>query len=329
MTQIVPASSNPVPSTILLVDDNPGILYSTSKILTNHQFQITTAKSAAEAMKAVKSHYFDLILCDINMPGRSGLQFLNDLRQFDPTIASVVITANGTVSMAIEAMKCGVLGFVTKPFSEAELLESVNAALIQARLVRETLQMEIYTPMLESLCKALINTMEAVEDSSTGSSQLVAEYSQALAAELGLMPEQVYQIYLAGLFHDIGKIGVNDSIVAKADKLTPEEEKEMQKHPELGARIIEQAPGMEEAARIVRYHHEWYDGKGYPTGLAGENIPLGSRVVAVADVFEELTSNRVYSPALSRNEALAEMLKFSGTQFDPVILGAAAKLFSS
>src|SRR5262249_47908041 len=145
---------------------------------------------------------------------------------------------------AIEAMKSGALGFVTKPFREAELIESVEAALEQARRVRESLQMEFYTPMLESLCNALLNTMEAGDSSNEGSSQRVARHSQAIATAMGLSPDDASQIYLAGLFHDIGKIGVPDHIVKKAGPLTPDEQREMARHPVLGSRIIEQAHGM-------------------------------------------------------------------------------------
>ncbi len=313
--------------TILLVDDHPGVLYSTSKILASHQYKVTTAKSAAEAMSQVKNQAFDLVVCDINMPGRSGLEFLNDLKQYDPTIASVVLTANGTVGMAIQAMKSGALGFVTKPFNEAELLESIQAALEQADLVRNSLQLEFYSPMLESLCSALLRTMEADDFATEGGSHIVARYAQDIANELGLPGEQMYQIYLAGLFHDIGKIGISDKIVRKAGPLTPEEQQEMTLHPELGSRIIEQAPGMTEAARIIRHHHERFDGSGYPDGLAGEAIPLGSRIVSVADVFDEMISTRIYSIGKSKEAALEELKSYKGTQFDPQVVDVALRLF--
>ena len=319
-----PRSPNTNPS-ILLVDDHPGVLYSTSKILSSHDFKVITAKNADQALAEVKKHNFDLIVCDINMPGRSGLEFLNDLKQYDPTIASVVLTSNGTVSMAIQAMKCGALGFVTKPFNEKELLESIQAALEQAEVVRQALQVEVYTPMLESLCNALLKTMEADDFVSEGGSQRVAHYAQDIANGLGLTADTIYQIYLAGLFHDIGKIGVPDRIVRKTDPLTSAEQAEMVRHPELGARIIEEAPGMREAALIVRHHHEWYDGTGYPNGLRGEEIPLGSRIVAVADEFEELTTRQAtsHSPA----SVIQQIRQGSGTRFDPQVVEAAVAIF--
>lgn len=319
----------PQPPAILLVDDNPGVLYSTSKILVNHQFRVATASNADQALGQVKAGFFDLVVCDINMPGRSGLDFLNDLKRYDPTIASIIITANGTVGMAIQAMKSGALGFVTKPFKEHELLETIETALEQSRLVRETLQMEVYTPMLESLCNALLNTMEANEFANEGGPQRVARYAQAVAQAVGLPPEQVSQVYMAGLFHDIGKIGVPDSILRKTGPLTREEQAEMIRHPELGARIIEQAHGMDQAATIVRHHHERYDGKGYPDGMAEEEIPVGSRIVAVVDSYEEMTRQRLYAPGRGHAEAIAELERNKGTQFDPKIVEAAIPVLNA
>lgn len=316
-------------SSILIVDDNPGVLYATSKILSYHKFEVTPVRDAEQAIAQVKTHSFDLIVCDINMPGRSGLEFLNEVRAFDPTIPSVVLTASGSVGMAIEAMKSGALGFVTKPFQETELMESVNAALQQAQRIRHTLETEVYTPMLEGLCNALLNTMEANDYATEGSSQRVARQAQVIAAALNLPPEQSFQIYLAGLFHDIGKIGIADTIVKKIGSLTPDEQKEMARHPELGARIIEQAPGMSEAANMIRHHHERYDGTGYPSKFVGKDIPLGSRIVAIADVYEALTHHRTYASIFSHEEAIAELMTQSGKQFDPDILEVAIKVLST
>ena len=322
MMLLRPSRPDPSPS-ILLVDDHPGVLYSTSRILTSHKFKVTTAQNADEALNQVKNQVFDLVVCDINMPGRSGLEFLNDLKQYDPSIASVVLTANGTVGMAIQAMKSGALGFVTKPYNETELLESIQAALEQATLVRTSLEMEFYTPMLEGLCNALLKTMEADEFATESSYQLVGQYSQAIANQLGLPHDVVYQIYLAGLFHDIGKIGIPDKIVRKTEALSEQEQQEMTRHPELGAKIIEQAPGMVQAAEIIRYHHEYFNGTGYPNRLSGEKIPLGSRILAVANDYDDLLGNRGNREPLSHEAALATIVQGSGTLYDPTVVDAA------
>lgn len=315
-------------ASILLVDDNPGVLYAASKILRVNNFKVKTAKSADEALIEVKKAAFDLVVCDINMPGRSGLELLNDIKNYNPGIASVVMTddSNGTVGMAIEAMKSGALGFVTKPFSEAQLIESVNTALEQTQLVRSSLQTELYTRMLESLCNALLNTMEMGDYANPGSSQRVARFSRAIANAMLLTPDEVFQIYLAGLFHDIGKIGVPDHVLKKTGPLNAEEVYEIARHPELGAKIIEQSHGMGTAAKIILHHHEWFDGTGYPSSLIGDAIPLGSRIVAIADVYDELTSPRIYAPRRTHPVAIAEIEKGKGTQFDPKIVDLALRV---
>jgi putative two-component system response regulator len=305
---------------ILVVDDDIGVLYSTAKLLTLHNYQVATASNAEEALKQVKNRRFDLVVCDINMPGRSGLDFLNDLKRIDPTTASVVMTSNGTVTTAIQAMRSGALGFVIKPYNEKELFEAIEIAITQARQLREALEMEFYTPMLESLCDALLNTMEAGEYSNPGSSRRVAKHAQEIAQAYGLDDEEAYQIYLAGLFHDIGKIGVPDEIVRKSVPLTPEEEMILNQHPELGSRIVAQTHDMEKAALIVRHHLEAYDGSGVPSGLRGENIPLGSRILAVASAYEELTAQRHYTPGLSHQEALISLQADAGIRYDPRIV---------
>ena len=171
--------------------------------------------------------------------------------------------------------------------------------------------------------------MEANDYAAEGSSQRVARQAQIIAAALDLSPEQSFQIYLAGLFHDIGKIGIADTIVKKTGSLTPDEQKEMARHPELGAGIIEQAPDMSEAANMIRHHHERYDGTGYPSKFVGKAIPLGSRIVAIADVYEALTHHRSYASIFSHEEAIVELMTQSGKQFDPDVLEVAIKVLSS
>lgn len=320
--------SNAGPSSILLVDDNPGVLYSTSRILNGRSYQVATAQNADEAINLVKNRKFDLVVCDINMPGRSGLEFLNDLRRYDPTIASVVLTANGTVAMAIQAMRSGALGFVTKPFKENELVEAIEEAIKQAQQVREAFQVEFYTPMLESLCDALLNTMEAGEYANQGSNRRIAQHARQIAQLMQIPQELAYQIYLAGLFHDIGKIGVPDEIIRKHALLTSEEQHILDQHPELGSRIVEQARGMEEAARIIRHYREHYDGTGRPDQLSAEEIPLGSRIVAVVSYYEDRVSVRPHSPGISHEEALAELAANKHTLFDPKIVELALQVLT-
>lgn len=311
---------------ILLIDDDPAILFIIARFLQRHDYDVISVTRAEEALKLVEAQEFDLVACDINMPGMNGLEFLNRLKRVDPGLASVVITASGSVTMAVKAMQSGALGFVTKPFTEEELLNSIETAIQQARLVRETTATKLYAPLLESASGALLHALEAKDSDSEGHSQQVAHYSQRIAHRLGLSEVEVIQVFFGGLFHDIGKIGTPDSILRKAGPLTPEEQLEIMRHPLTGAKIIGTVEELSEAANIIRHHHEWYDGTGYPDNLQGDQIPTGSRIVAVADVYQELISSRVYAALMTPEQAIAELRQGSGTQFDPRVVEAFIEL---
>lgn len=303
--------------TILLVDDDPGILLIITKLLEKHGYNVVSVTRAEEALKLVHSQNFDLVACDINMPGMNGLEFLNALKRVDPGLASVVITGSSSVMMAVKAMESGALGFVPKPFNEEELISSIETAIMQARLVRETTTTKLYAPMLESASGALLHALEAKDRDSQGHSQKVAENARRVAERMGLSQDEIVQIFFAGMFHDIGKIGIPDAVLRKAGTFTPEEQREMMKHPVIGAKIIGTVQELQMASAIILHHHERYDGKGYPNGLSGENIPLGSRIVAIADGYEEMISNRAYADIKTHAQAIEELRKNSSTQFDP------------
>jgi putative nucleotidyltransferase with HDIG domain len=310
----------PTQGRILLIDDDQSILFIMAKFLQRHNYVTVSVTRAEEALKMVSSQPFDLVACDIAMPGMNGLEFLNRLKRIDPGLASVVVTGSGSVTMAVKALESGALGFVTKPFSEEELLDSIETAIQQARLVRETTATKLYAPLLESASSALLHALEAKDQDSEGHSQQVAYYSQKIAQRLGLSEGESIQIFFAGLFHDIGKIGTPDAILRKAGPLTPDEQQEMMKHPQVGAKIIETVEELRLAATYILHHHERYDGSGYPNALKGEDIPIGSRIVAVADVYQELISRRVYAEIKTQEEAIEELRRGSGTQFDPKIV---------
>jgi putative nucleotidyltransferase with HDIG domain len=305
---------------ILLVDDDPTILFIISRFLEKNSYRTVSVTRAEDALELVSNRSFDLVACDINMPGMNGLEFLTALKRIDPGLASVVVTGSGSVTMAVRAMECGALGFVTKPFSEEELMDSIKMAIQHARIVRETTTLKLYAPMLEGASGALLRALEAKDRDSQGHSQKVAEISQRLAHRMGLIQEDIVQIFFGAMFHDIGKIGISDTILQKAGPLTPEEHQEIRKHSQIGAKIIGTVEELSMAANIILHHHERYDGTGYPSGLVGEEIPLGSRIVAVVDVYEELISRRVYAKSCSPEEALTELRRTSGTQFDPKIV---------
>jgi putative nucleotidyltransferase with HDIG domain len=164
--------------------------------------------------------------------------------------------------------------------------------------------------------------VEAKDQYTHGHSENVMKYTVVLARQMGLSPQDVEQVKYAGLLHDIGKIGVSESILNKPGRLTDEEFEEIRKHPELGARIISDVPFLKSLVPLVRHHHEFYNGGGYPDGIDGENIPFGARVLSVADAFEAMTSDRPYRKSLPRTVATDILRKESGTQFDPLVVDA-------
>lgn len=308
LNQVQPIAS------VLVVDDDAGVLYITSKILSRHHYQVKTISSAEEALKLVQQENFDLVVSDIAMPGMNGLEFLEALKRRNPLITSVVITGSGTAAMAVRAIKSGAQGFVPKPFTEHELIESIQIAMYEARTVRENMAMKLYMPLLEKTNSALIKAMEAKDQESHGHSQQVADLVLRIVSDMGMSEELQTQCYFGALFHDVGKIGISDAILNKREPLTAEEEREMMRHPEIGAHIISTTKDMAEATLVIRHHHEWYDGTGYPDKLKGEEIPFVARLVTIADVYEEIKRSQ---PQWSQSQILSEMRYRKGTQLDP------------
>jgi putative two-component system response regulator len=313
--------ANKMPS-VLIVDDDPGVRNVITRILNMNNYETTDLDNAEDALEIVRTRSFDLIVCDIHMPGMNGLEFLEALKLIDPGIASVVITSSDGIDVAVKAMRSGALGFVPKPFTSNELLETIGTAMTSARMVRETMGMKLYTPLLEKASAALLNALEAKDRDSQGHGQRVAQYAIEIASNpaLGLTADEISSIYFGALFHDIGKIAVSDQILHKATPLNEQEMAEMAKHPEVGARIIGRVKGLEAAADVIRYHHEWWSGEGYPEKISGEAIPIGARIVGLVDAYEELTSKRSYSNGISHESALAILKTAAGKQFDPRIL---------
>ncbi|HKK51067.1 MAG TPA: HD-GYP domain-containing protein, partial [Myxococcota bacterium] len=186
---------------------------------------------------------------------------------------------------------------------------------------------ELRTAYIQTI-RALAEAIDAKDAYTRGHSERVAVYASRLGRQMGLRKELIERIYFAGLLHDVGKIGIPDAIITKPDRLTPEEYEEIKKHPEIGAKILEPVEFLHSIVPCVRHHHEWYDGcnAGYPDQLAGDQIPLPSRVIVVADTVEAMTSDRPYRKALSIDVVVEELRKYSGTQFDPVVVEAFLRL---
>jgi response regulator RpfG family c-di-GMP phosphodiesterase len=480
---------------ILIVEDNKDVRDFCVDVLRKESFSLRAVDRCADAIRMAESEPFDLILTDIKLPDMNGLEFLQTIKKIRHDTSAIVITGYGSAENAINSLKLGVQGFLVKPFSSGELLESVNEILEKARLVKENMRLKLLFPFFEvtrsfisdfdlksllktvvavakresradtvsimmlhedteeltieaaiglsprviesakrrvgerisgwvaregkplimiderlvepwvseafikrdrvssSICMPLINknrvigvlnlskkrgkkpftradveltgvlcgqaaiaianlklytevvskqeelektrfdaikalaqAIEAKDSYTNGHSERMFQYSLAVAETLNLPEEERLLLKYATALHDIGKIGVDESILRKPNRLTPEEFEEIKSHPSKGASIIKDVEFLSSVAPIIYHHHERYDGKGYPGGLAGQQIPVGSRIVAVLDTYDAMTSDRPYRKALHREAALMELQACSGTQFDPVVVDAFLKV---
>ncbi|MBO6137259.1 MAG: response regulator [Lachnospiraceae bacterium] len=316
---------------ILVVDDDTSNLRMASHILTSEGMRVSCLKSGAEALKFLEKNIPNLILMDIHMPEMDGFETLNRIkeRQELANIPTIFLTADDDSETETKGLNIGAMDFIKKPFVAEVLLIRVRHTLELIRL-QTSLEHEVEIKTQEvvahqkriermstQIIQALSGAVDAKDTYTNGHSTRVAEYAKEIARRLGLSEQEQDNIYIMGLLHDVGKIGVSDSIINKPAKLTEEEYEEIKNHPVLGARIlknISEFPGLVTGAR---WHHERYDGKGYPDGLKGEDIPAEARIIAVADAYDAMTSRRSYRDVLPQEKVRLEIAGGRGTQFDP------------
>jgi putative two-component system response regulator len=307
---------------VLCVDDEPVILQILRRLLEVQGFEPATCSDPLTALSTFSQGAFDVVITDIHMPGMDGLALMRALRDIQPELPVVVVTGHGTVDTAIQALREGATGMLVKPFTGEELLAEVRRALSSAQMRYEALQYRYLSPVLDSIALTLSTAIEARNLETGEHCRQLGVLSERMAAVLGLDERRQMTIRIGGYLHDIGKIGIADAILLKPGKLTESEMAEMRRHSEIGAAILEVHEAMADIAQIVRHHHERWDGRGYPDALVGTGIPLGGRIIAVADAFSAMTSDRIYRPALSLERAWAELHAHAGTQFDPEIVAA-------
>ncbi|MBN2565194.1 MAG: response regulator [Candidatus Eisenbacteria bacterium] len=324
---------------ILVVDDEEFIREIICRKLSGEGFECDSAPNAEDGLARVTEGSYDCVLSDIHMPGMNGLELLRNIKLADNDIAVILITGAPDIDAALEAMRLGAYDHLSKPLNLAALQMTVERALQNKRLILEnreyqknleamveerTKQLQMANEDLRRLftgsIKALAQALEAKDEYTQGHSARVAEQSVAIARRLALSDKQVQHIWLAGYLHDIGKIGIRETVLNKPGKLDENEWRLIQQHPVFAGRILGPIPELTEIIEIVVHHHERYDGSGYPDGLEGGRIPLGARVLSVADAYDALTSKRPYRDALSEQEALRIIDEAAGTQLDPVIV---------
>ncbi|HVS86058.1 MAG TPA: HD domain-containing phosphohydrolase [Gaiellaceae bacterium] len=322
--------------TILCVDDDPLVRRLIERLLEPEGYTCACAATVEEARALLATCSFPLVLCDIELGDASGLELLDELAGLAPETVTIMVTGRDEPELADTTLAWGAYGYVTKPFSRNSLLIDVANALHRRRL---EIERRDYQALLEETVaqrtaelrgayeEMLLRLGRAVEsrDGDTGAHiERVGTYAQTIALALGLEPARARLIGLAAPLHDLGKIAVRDRLLYKPGVFTAVERLEMQRHAEAGHRVLAGSgnPVLELAATIAWTHHERWDGTGYPRGLAGEEIPLEGRIVAVADVFDALTTDRPYRDALSLEQARDWIVERAGADFDPAVAAA-------
>jgi putative two-component system response regulator len=305
---------------VLLVDDDEYIVHALARILRRGGYRCSEATTAEAARQLLHSESYDLVVCDVNLRGESGLDLVAGALADDPRMAALMVSGLDDVALADQALSIGAYGYVVKPFSSNDLLMRVLGALSHRR--REVDASEELRLSREETIQRLCIAVEARDNDTALHIDAMGDHCGRLALQMGLGEERAELIRTASAMHDVGKIGVADRVLQKPGRLDPEERKEMECHAEIGYRIMagSRSELLQVAASIAWTHHEKFDGSGYPRGLAGDTIPIEGRIAAVADVFDALTRDRVYRPRFSREEAIGMMEEARGAHFDPRVL---------
>jgi len=318
---------------LLVIDDNPEFL-KLMKTLLKDEYDLILSTSAEEGLSILADKNPDLVLCDVQMPGMDGFTFANKVKEDENTkhIPIILVTALSGSEMVSEGIQAGGDDYISKPFDSIELKARIRSLLrirdIEAELalanrnlnIRASDLMKRQHSLFLSTVKSLASAIDAKDEYTRNHSTRVTEFTLKIAKNMGLSEKELESLELASLLHDIGKIAVPEHILNKPGKLTDEEYDSIKAHPERGEIILEPVLELKEIGKIVRSHHEKYDGTGYPDGLKGSEIPLGSRIMGIADAYDSIVSKRPYRDASSHRRAVKEIIRCSGTQFDPEVV---------
>ncbi len=324
---------------ILIVDDEEVICNVLDRRLTKEGYLCTTAHNGKEALNRFYQDSFSLILSDIKMPEMTGIELLQKVKAIDPKMKIIMVTAYPEIDLAVNAMRLGAYDFIIKPADLDLIVMSVKRALESKRLEEE---IEAYHNRLEELVeertaklqqayrflkkshldsvKVLAEAIDAKDPYTRGHSDRVKRMSLSIARHLGFSEERLETLEYGALLHDIGKIGIKDEILQKQGPLSQEEYEVIREHPLIGVKIVMGVEFFKDKIPIIRHHHEFYDGSGYPDGLAGEAIPLEARIISLPDAFDAMTSHRPHRGVIPLQDALMELEKCKSKQFDPKVL---------
>lgn len=308
--------------TILIVDDEVNNLQLLRRTL-RHDYNILTASNGKEALEIVegKGDEIALIVSDQKMPEMEGTEFLKRVAGEYPDIVKILLTGHLDVDAIVDSINdCHLYQYIVKPFDPEELKMTIDSGIKKFDLVNnKTVILKDLRELFYKTIKLIASALDAKDPYTHGHSLRVTMYSLILAKSLNLDDTTLEEIETAGLLHDIGKIGIPQKILCKPDKLTDEEYELMKSHPARAEKMLMGIKKLTVVSNWLRCHHERWDGKGYPYGLKGEEIPISGRIIALADTYDAMTSTRSYRKALEHEVAIEEIKRCAGTQFDPVL----------
>ncbi len=330
------ADLKPYKERILIVDDEKTVRRSLNKCLTMNGFACEEASNAEEAMATLRNNPADLVILDVMMPGISGSALLPQLKQSFPDTAVVMATAVVEPDTIVNCMKNGAHDYITKPFDVDQLLKNVQSVLEKRKLERDlkkkrqvlegkvTEQAKELQKLFIDAVESLISALEAKDKYTAGHSRRVTKIALDIASVMGIVSGELENVRWSALLHDIGKIGIDPSVQNKPGVLTPTEYNYILTHCSIGPGIVQPLVN-DVIVEAIKHHHDSFDGTGLNQTAKGDTIPLISRILAVADSFDAMTSDRPYRSAMSANKALEEVQRCAGTQFDPVVVAAFIK----
>lgn len=310
---------------ILVVDDERGPRESVRMILKD-EYDVIAVDRPKKALEELKREEIDLAILDIRMPEMDGIELLSEIKRMDSSIEVLMVTGYANVDSAVKAMRFGAFDYLSKPFDKDELESMVKRGLKRrAGGERSVSPKDIKH---DSMIKSLLATIDAKDSYTSAHSQEVAETSILIARKMGCTEKEIENLRQAALVHDIGKIGVSEEILRKRGALTESEFEIIKKHPEIGSQILRPIDPGEELISSVYHHHERYDGKGYPAEIAGKEIPLLARILAVADTYSAMTTDRPYRKKLGKGKMISEFEKSVDAQFDPEVVKAIIEIIN-
>jgi response regulator RpfG family c-di-GMP phosphodiesterase len=329
------------PARILVVDDEEHLRQALVRFLSRRGYQAIAAQNGTEALAVIKDQHPALVLLDIRMPGMSGIDVVPEALTIDPDLAIVMLSAVADATSAAVCMQRGALDYLTKPIELSDLDLAVTRALrrrdtlLQEREIGSWLKEEVAKRTAEversrrrqeeitvATLEALVNALEAKNAYLAGHSARVAAVAATIASAMKLADEEVEQVRIAGRLHDLGMIGIRESVLNKQGRLDDAEFEHVKEHVEIGSRILAPLTHLGQIVTFVHAHHEHWDGSGYPDGLRGEAIPLGARIIGASEVYDALTTSRPYQEKLDPDEAVDRMRLLTGKLIDPNVMDA-------